>query len=94
MHHAKAFLQRRQRAVGIGDALDGQDVRAIMADGQGQAGIFAPSVEQDGAGAALAAVTAFLGAGEVESFAQQVEQGDAGIVQDQMVLDTVDGERD
>jgi len=54
---------------------------AVVGDRQRQARIDPPSVDQDRAGAALAAVAAFLGAGQVESFAQQVEQRDARIVE-------------
>ena len=52
-----------------------------MADGEREAGIDAPAVDQDGAGAALAAVAALLGAGQVEALAQEVEQRDARIVE-------------
>ena len=83
----------RMQLVAIGEALDGQDVGAVKADRQRQAGIDAPAVDQHGAGAALAAVAALLGAGEVEPLAQQVEQGDARIDL-QLVAVSVDGEGD
>ena len=44
-----------------------------------QAGQHAPSVDQHGAGAALAVVAAFLGAGQAEMLAQRVEQRGADI---------------
>ena len=43
--------------------------------------LIAPAVDQDGAGAALAAIAALLGAGQVETLAQQVEERDAWIVE-------------
>jgi hypothetical protein len=59
------------------DAFDGRDLRALVHDRQGQAGIDAAAVDEDGAGAALATVAAFLGAGQAEYFTQGVEQGHA-----------------
>jgi hypothetical protein len=47
--------------------------------GQAQAGIDAAAVDDHGAGAALALVAALLGAGQVQVFAQQVEQRGAGV---------------
>ena len=63
------------------DALDGEDVGAVMADGQRQARIDPPAVDQHGAGAALAAVASLLGPGELKPLAQEVEQRDAGVVE-------------
>ena len=80
-------LHRMQR-VALGEALDGDDVGAVVADGERQAGIDAPAVDQHGAGAALAAVAALLGAGEVEPLAQQVEQRHARIVERRRPLRT------
>ena len=57
-------LHRMQR-VAVGQALDGGDLGAVVADRERQAGIDPAAVDQHGAGAALAAVAAFLGAGEV-----------------------------
>ena len=67
--------------VALRHALDGEDVRAVMADRQRQAGIDPPAVDQDRAGAALPAVAAFLGSGQVQALAQQIEQRDARVVQ-------------
>jgi hypothetical protein len=69
-------------------------MRAIVTDRERQTGVHAPPVEENGAGATLAAITAFLGAGEVEALAQQVEQGDAGIFERDRVVNAVDGEAD
>ena len=53
-------------------------LRAVLHDGEREAGIDAPSVDQHRAGAALAVIAALLGAGEVEMIAQRVEQGRPG----------------
>ena len=55
--------------------------RPLLHDGQGQAGVDALAVHQHGAGAALAAVAAFLGAGQLHGFAQGVEQAHPGFEQ-------------
>ena len=85
-------LQRMQ-LVATRHAFDGGDGGAVMADGERQTGIDAPAVDQDGAGAALAAVASLLGSGEVEALAQQVEQCDAGIIEYDGSHDAVDGQR-
>ena len=73
----EGLLQRMQRAVG-GEPLDGGDLGAVLHDDQRQAGIDAPAVDQDRAGAALALIAALLGAGQIETVAQRVEQGRPG----------------
>ena len=55
----------RMQLVAVRDALDGQHVGAVVADRQRQARIDAPPVDQHRAGAALAAVAALLGAGQI-----------------------------
>jgi hypothetical protein len=58
------------------------DRRHLMSVGlgrHGQTGRNAPSVDVHGAGAALSMVAAFLGSGEVQPFAQEVEEGSAGV---------------
>src|SRR6202035_262333 len=47
--------------VAAGDALDREDVGAVVADGQCQARIDPPSVDQDGTRAALAPVASLFG---------------------------------
>ena len=78
----------------LGQPFDRGDLRAVQADGKRQTGIDAPAVDQHRAGAALAAVAALLGSGEIEPLAQQVEQGDARILKVEFVLATVDGKAD
>ena len=53
----------RMKGVALRHALDRQDVGAVVAERQGEAGIDPASVDQNRAGAALPAVAAFLGAG-------------------------------
>src|ERR1700761_2109358 len=84
----------RMKRVAICDAFDRLDRGAIEAHGKLQAGIDAPAVDQHGASAALAAVAALLGAGKLQPFAQQIEQGDTGIVERNGARLTVDGESD
>ena len=57
------------------------DVGAVVADRERQARIDPPAVDQDRAGAALAAVAALLGAGQVQPLAQEIEQRDARVVE-------------
>ena len=76
------------------DALDRQDIGAVGAHRQREAGIDPPAVDQHGAGAALAAVAALLGSGQVQALAQQVEQRDARVVKLDVAPLAVDGEGD
>ena len=87
-----AVLHRVQ-LVAVGQAFDGRDLGAGVHDGEGEAGVNAPAVDQDGAGAALAVVAALLGAGQAQVLAQGVEQRDARL-QLQLVLLAVDLQRD
>ena len=59
-------------------AIDGSDGVALGGDCEGEAGVGAAAVEEDGAGAALAVIAPFLAAGEVEVLAQEVEEGGIG----------------
>src|ERR1700731_434147 len=61
------------------DTLDGEDVGAVVADRQSQARIDPPAVDQYRASAALAAVASLLGAGQMETLAQQIKQRDARV---------------
>ena len=69
------------------------DLAAVVHHGQRQAGIDALAIDQHGAGAALAAVAALLGAGQVQHFAQRIEQGDARL-DIELVLGAVDAQRE
>src|SRR5258708_11292092 len=58
-------LLERVQVVAIGrQPFDGDDLSVLVRDGEGQAAIDAPTVEQDGARAALPVGAALLGAGE------------------------------
>ena len=69
----EGLLQGMQRAV-LRQALDGGHLGAVLHDGERQAGIDPPAVDQHGAGAALAVIAALLGAGQVEMVAQGVKE--------------------
>ena len=81
------------QGVPLGEPLDRRDLRAVPHDGQGQAGIDPPAVDQDRAGPALAVVAALLGPGQAEVLAEGVEQGRPG-GDVQLPADAVDREGD
>ena len=81
-------LDRVQRAA-LSDALDRRYPLAVVCDGEREAGIDPTSVGQHGAGAALAAIAAFFGAGKAQPVAQRIEQGHAR-VELEIVVGTVD----
>ena len=70
----------------VGQPLDGDDLGILVRDGEGQTAIDAPTVEQNGAGAALPMVAALLGAGEAEPLAQRIQQRRARIDNKRMCL--------
>ena len=69
----EGLLQGMQRAI-PGKSFDGCDLRAVFHDGERQAGVDAPAIDQHGAGAALTVIAAFLGAGQREMVAQGVQE--------------------
>ena len=73
--------------------LDRGDLGVLVHYRQGQAGIDAAAIHQNGAGAALAFVAALLGAGQPQTVPQGVKQGHARF-DTQMVAFAVDGQRD
>ena len=66
-------LQRVQGARRA-ETFDRHDLVALVHDGERQARVDAPAVDQHRAGAALPVVAALLGAGQVQVLAQRVEQ--------------------
>src|SRR5213592_936559 len=66
------FIQLCRRT----DTLDGRDVAALSFDSEHRAGVNRMAIDDDGACAAGPAIANFLGAGQVESIAQCIEQGD------------------
>ena len=73
-------------------AFDREDIGAVVTDRERKARIDPPSVDDDGAGAALAAVAALLGSGQIQPLAQQIEQRDAGVIERDRPLHAVHGE--
>ena len=57
-------LLHRMKPVTLRHTFDRQDVGAVVTDRKREARIDPPSVDDDGAGAALAAVAALLGSGQ------------------------------
>src|SRR3954470_4848560 len=82
------------KLVAARDAFDGEDVGAVMADGEREAGVDPLAVDENGAGAALAAIASLLGSGQMEALTQEIEQRDARIVEDEVAPRTVHGEAD
>ena len=79
-------MQRRRRR----QALDGDDVAARRFQRQHQAGVDGSAVDQHRAGAAVAVAATFLGAGEADAVAQQLEQRVARVGEHRALL-AVDG---
>ena len=63
----------------VGETLYREDLGILVRDGQREAAVDAPTVEQDGAGTALAVVATLLGTVYRETFAQCIQEGRAGI---------------
>ena len=82
------------QVAGLADAFDGRDLVAFMHHREREAAVHATSVHVDRAGAALAVVAAFLRAGQVEPFAQRVQQCGARVEIAQRVFLAVDAQRD
>jgi hypothetical protein len=77
---------------GLGSkALDCGDAVSVLRDREGEARIYPGAVYDYGACAALAVVAALFGAGQLEAFPQEVEQGDAGIEIELLAL-SINGE--
>ena len=72
------LLHRRQRAVRLGQALDGGDLRAVGADREQEAGADRGAVQQDRAGAAHPVLAAHVGAGQPQVVAEAVGQQPPG----------------
>ena len=70
---AEGLLHRMQPAVG-GETLDGGDFGAIEGDRECGAGLDGAAVHLDRAAAALAGVTAHMGAGQAQVIAQELDE--------------------
>ena len=73
----KRLLHRIKLAV-LGQALDRGHFAALTVDGQQEAGVHRAPVDEDGAGATVAHLTHFLGAGEAQIVAERVQERAAG----------------
>jgi hypothetical protein len=67
-------LLHRMKSITPCHAFDRADVRAVVADRKRKARIDPSSVDDDRAGAALAAVAALLGSRQMEAFAKKIQE--------------------
>ena len=74
-------LLHRMKPIALRHAFDRQDVGAVVTDRKRKARIDPSSVDDDRAGAALAAVAALLGSGQMQAFAKKIEEGDTRVIQ-------------
>ena len=74
-------LLHRMKPVALRHAFDREDVGAVVTDREREARIDPASVDDDRAGAALAAVAALLGSGQIQAFAKKIEERDPRVVQ-------------
>ncbi len=81
------------KIVGLADAFDGCYFLAGKHYRESETRVDAAAIDVDCTGAALAVVTALLGAGEVEAFAEKVEKRYAGFQSCEIVLFAVDEDR-
>ena len=82
-------LLHRMQPIAPRHAFDREDIGAVVTDRQRKARIDPPSVDDDGAGAALAAVAALLGSGQIKALAKKIEQRDARVIELDRSLDAV-----
>ena len=73
-------------------AFDRKDVSAIVTDRKRKARIDPSSVDDDRAGAALAAVTALLGSCQMEAFAKKIQERYTRVIELDRSRDAVHGE--
>ena len=81
-------LHRMQRAV-LREPFNRDDLLSAVHHGEGEAGVIAPSVDENRARAARPLIASFFRAGEIEMLAQRVEQRGARI-EPQFVRFTID----
>ncbi len=67
------------KVIGLTDPFDGGDLVVRVHDGEGEAGVYAATINVDGARSALTVVAALLGAGQSKVLSQAVEEGGARI---------------
>ena len=61
-----------------GDSFYSGDLTTFTLASQDQAGVYRPTVKNDGTGTAFANPAAFFGAGKVEFFPEEVEEAEVG----------------
>jgi hypothetical protein len=79
--------------VTLRQAFDRQDMRAVVTDRESKTRIDASPIDEDRTCAALSAVAALLGPGQVEAFAQEIEERDPRVVQCDLPRHAVHGKR-
>ncbi len=77
----KKGLLHRMKPVALRHAFDCQHVSAVVTDRKRKARIDPPSIDNDRAGAALAAVAALLGSGQIQAFAKKIEERDTRVIE-------------
>ena len=85
-------LLNRMKSAALCHPLDRKDVSAVMTDRKRKARVDASSIDNDCAGATLAAVTALLGPGQMQPFAKKIQKRDARVIKWDGSGDTVYGE--
>src|SRR5581483_6694063 len=69
----------------IRQSLNRDDLRILMCNGEGEAAIYAPTIEQDGAGPALPVIATLLGTSNSQTLTQRIQQCCAGIANKAML---------
>ena len=80
------------QVAGLANAFDGGDLVALVHHRKREAAVHAATVHVHRAGAALAVIAAFLGAGQMDAFTQRVEQRGARVEVAQGVVLAVDAQ--
>jgi hypothetical protein len=76
----------------LSQTFDREDFGAVVADRKRKARIDPPSVDDDGAGATLAAIAALLGSRQFKAFAKKVQERDTRVIQLDRSRDAVHSE--
>ena len=75
------FLLYRVQIFGGSETFDGADLFAVGLDGKHQTGVDEDAIDSDRAGATVAVVATLFSTSEAERFAQDFEQGLAGLAE-------------
>jgi hypothetical protein len=71
---------------GLAEPLDRCDFLTLVHGGEAKTGIYAPSIDVDGAGATLAMIASLLGSGQVKMVPETIEQAGPWIDSQTMFL--------